>query len=262
MGDFLADDDLFRPDGDVYILFLSGNGVGFLENTTDDWYQATSPWPAVRIGLTIANGSRSLYRPNEAASPLGCVDRWQFCNPALPALPEDGDDGDQRCTPLYSFSDAVTAALPLFNGDPPQQKNGDGDDGATTTTSSGSEGRGGGDEEKEKVTGSTRFDWFIRIVNNAARGTGIPMNLGAKMLASQHRLQSGIQEPIPANQWQLDVTRWWASVCASMQQVFLDAAYGPADPGLERYKSLPATAEQRDMCSNQVRRLVVHHHHS
>lgn len=220
MGDFIANDDLFRPDGDVYILFLSGNGVGFLESTSDDWYQATAPWPAVRVGLTIANGSKPLYRPNEAASPLGCVDQWQFCNPTLPE--------GQRCTPLFSFSDAVTAAAPLFNG------------------------RDGAFDSGKNVVGSTRFDWFNQIVNGAVTGTSIPMNLGAKMLASQRRLQSGIQEPIPNNQWQLDVTHWWASVCASIQQVFLDVAYGPADPNLDQYKSPPATAEQRDMCSNQV----------
>ncbi|KAI3331612.1 hypothetical protein HD806DRAFT_518599 [Xylariaceae sp. AK1471] len=36
--------DLARSDGDLKIIFLSGNGVSFLQEMNDDWYRATKPW--------------------------------------------------------------------------------------------------------------------------------------------------------------------------------------------------------------------------
>ncbi|KAL2277331.1 hypothetical protein FJTKL_00051 [Diaporthe vaccinii] len=46
-----------------------------------------------------------VYQPEEAASPMGCVKQFQFCNPSL---------SSNKCGPLASWADAQNYAAPLF----------------------------------------------------------------------------------------------------------------------------------------------------
>ncbi|KAK8086641.1 hypothetical protein PG994_001615 [Apiospora phragmitis] len=74
--DFKPDPDLIRRDGDVSLAFLSGNGVYLFSRTDDDWYKATVNTATLS---SASNPDQALYRPEEAASPLGCVQQFQYC---------------------------------------------------------------------------------------------------------------------------------------------------------------------------------------
>ena len=87
---FTPIDELLRSDGDLVLMFLSGNGVYFYEKSNDPWYRATRD-----------NGN-GIYQTDVAASPLGCVQQFQFC------------DGGSKCGTLASLVDAAADAAPLF----------------------------------------------------------------------------------------------------------------------------------------------------
>ena len=98
---------LQRNDGDSCIIFLSGNGVLFTERSEDDWYKATRP--SVELTRTADPFTYSAFIFDEAASPLGCVQQFQFCQQALPK--------GQQCSPLASWTDAASVALNMSPSD-------------------------------------------------------------------------------------------------------------------------------------------------
>jgi hypothetical protein len=82
-GTFWPRDELYRTDGDTYILFLVGNGVLYWDSVDAPWYQAHTPGLDVRS--TVGKGGRiKTYMPDEAASLVACVEQFQFCNTAYP----------------------------------------------------------------------------------------------------------------------------------------------------------------------------------
>ncbi|KAI1179059.1 hypothetical protein F4777DRAFT_586302 [Nemania sp. FL0916] len=78
--------ELARPDGDLTLIFLSGNRVRFAQKMDDSWYRATQPY------------SGAYY-------PGGPLRDW--CNKAYPK--------EAGCGPLASQGDAIYGAAPLFN---------------------------------------------------------------------------------------------------------------------------------------------------
>ncbi|KAI1410020.1 hypothetical protein F5Y13DRAFT_202643 [Hypoxylon sp. FL1857] len=86
--------ELRRPDGDLAIIFLSGNGVVMEGNSHDDWYRYTIPYEDA-----LDNATSVYYLMSEAASPLGCLEQYQLCT----ASPE-------WCSPLASLSDVFERA--------------------------------------------------------------------------------------------------------------------------------------------------------
>jgi hypothetical protein len=71
--------ELLVTDGDVIVLFLSSNDIGFLNKTTDPWYSAQT--------LLQDNASIPCYTHDDAVRALGCTQRLQFCNPTFLATP-------------------------------------------------------------------------------------------------------------------------------------------------------------------------------
>lgn len=219
--------ELSRSDGDVQINFLSGNGIQFYEQTEDAWYQATAL--GNEIWDTSREGTRRVYWPEEAASPLGCVKQFQFCNTALEVSPHD------QCGPLASWNDAVREAAPLFNMTAAEVSEVD-----TPPTS----------------LAASRFSWFVQVLNNAGSNLStLLQTLGPQSLASKANLIQGFMGRLPTNQWQLDVTHWWSTYLASSQAAFVEAAIGPADRTgeLEKYKQGPWNDHTRRLCNSQVR---------
>lgn len=93
-----------RPDGDLYLIFLSGNGVDFLEQTNDPWYRGAGFRPDGTIfNIDEPDERHTLYKPQDAASPMGCIMRYQYCN------------AQGQCGDLASFADAITSAAPFFD---------------------------------------------------------------------------------------------------------------------------------------------------
>ncbi|KAF6819240.1 hypothetical protein CPLU01_13089 [Colletotrichum plurivorum] len=99
---FIPNAEVWKEDADVFLFFLSSDGVQFDSKTRDLWFSAT----------TVAG---NLSRPGEEpfpfwimdnpGSPLACVAQDQWCNPST-----------KECTVLMPYRDAVTKAADLFTG--------------------------------------------------------------------------------------------------------------------------------------------------
>lgn len=83
----------------MFIVFLSTNRYPFVGNSSDIWYSANTPVPDEDAKWTTV----PLYQSNEAASPLGCAEQHQYCNPSLP----DGEN----CTPLFGSVENVNFSM-------------------------------------------------------------------------------------------------------------------------------------------------------
>ncbi|KAI3328900.1 hypothetical protein HD806DRAFT_548173 [Xylariaceae sp. AK1471] len=221
-GGFLPRDELYRTDGDTYIFFLVGNGVLYWDPVDDPWYQAHTPGPNIRSTVGDA-GILATYMPDEAASPVACVEQFQFCNTAYPS--------ETGCGPLGGSVGSVLGAAPLFNTSNAELASGN------TTTEPGS-----------------RLSWFINQQTTSATVAHIVRTLGPRALASQSKLYQGLQQKLPKEQWQLDMTQIWASSLAGLQAIFLSTAQGQTDKELQPYRALPGDAETQHLCNNQKMR--------
>lgn len=177
---------------------------------------------------TASTGSSQAYTFDEAASPLGCVQQWQWCNSAYP--------GTSGCGPLASSLDAIIGALPKFNLTQDQM----------TTDNQG--------RAKLHTAAGARFNWWIMMLDSLENGIyNIIASLGTKSLASQSSLFSGVQMELGENQWQLDVTNWWNTMLAAYQSAFVETALGEADPELQSVLLVPSNKYEQQACRSQVR---------
>lgn len=219
--DFIPIPGLFNPDGDTVLVFLTSNGIEFWDATSDPWYRTT-----VRGDISYMlypDKEVVLYRSEEAASPMGCVRQFQFCNPSL---------SSNNCGPLVSWADAQAESAHLFGITEAEMQKG-----SYPTSAIGS-----------------RYAWFAEVLTDA-QGTieSVILNLGPDALASIKYLGDGIMGPLPSDQWQLDVRYWWATYLASIQAAVVNTAHGPTDAALAPYSILPFDSHVREMCNNQVR---------
>lgn len=222
--DFTPIPALFDPDGDTHLIFLSSNGIQFFDKTDDPWYRATVPGDNVYRYTQNTGEGVMVYQPEEAASPLGCISQYQFCNPSM---------SGNNCGPLASWGDVQRESAYLFGVTPEDMENG-----VFPTTSN---------------TMGSRFVWLTQVLGHGqASIPSLIMQLGQDALTSLKYITSGIMGPLPTNQWQLDVRYWWATYLASVQAAVVDTAYGPTDPALTPSKVLPFNSHARDMCNNQV----------
>jgi hypothetical protein len=219
---FIPIEGLVRDDADTHVIFLSGNGVLYLQPSEDDWYRLSStPTNLSSVGASDAETIR-VYLPLEAASPLGCADQYQFCDAAI--------DGLEGCGPLASLRDAIAGAAPLFNTSY-----------AEFTAHAASTERG------------SEFEYFTRTIY-ALQSTisGVFRQIGSKGLDSHRQLVNGLQAFLEPNQWQLDVMHIWDISRAAYQAAFVDTAYGPTDPNVLTVHTNYAGPYMSKMCNNQV----------
>ncbi|KAI1322756.1 hypothetical protein F5Y16DRAFT_29265 [Xylariaceae sp. FL0255] len=218
-GLFIPVSSLLRQDGDVSVSFLSGNGVRFYGHPmNDEWYRATVP--SVKVTGTLSlNQSVATYTLSEAASPLGCAQQFQWCNTAYP--------NDSGCGPLASAEDALYGAAQFFN--------------LSETDLEPSR------PSSDQAAG-TRLIWpgLMTLDSVWNEISSLVTVFGTQTLASQDLLDGGIQLPLPLNQWQMDVTKWWNLSLASLQSSFLETALGEAPN-----KSPPLNDQERKLCSSQ-----------
>ncbi|KAI8627143.1 hypothetical protein F5Y19DRAFT_477707 [Xylariaceae sp. FL1651] len=221
--------------GDTTLIFLSGYGIEFTPAMDDDWYQATIPYGNFLIAYGNSNMSANVttFRPVEAASPLACVEQWQWCNSALPKGTNRSD-----CGPLDGQVSAAYGAAYLFN-----LSSADLDpDRPTSNTAAG-----------------TRLIWpLLALVWNPTNIENIIAHLGAKSLASQARVNDGLQYSLPQDQWHYDVTHWFNTVLAAVQASFVDVATGPASYGFPDLYGPPLNAEEEKLCRSQKIRSSSH----
>ncbi|KAI0436898.1 hypothetical protein F4803DRAFT_566489 [Xylaria telfairii] len=219
--------ELARPDGDTTVIFLSGNGVVFMNRMDDDWYRATRR--SIDIYMSGGAGYIPSYIPSIAASPMGCVEQWQWCNSTNPT-------NSTQCGPLASLFDAFSGAATVFNISEGEYNN----------------------EPRPSSSDASKADFLWVGIGTANSPTILPRvigHLGAKSLASQSHLM-GIQYPLPNNQWQLDVTRWWHTILAAVQASC--TAQGSNDPNIRQLLSPPLNSQERKLCNSQKIRSSQH----
>lgn len=216
------------------IIFLSGDGVQFIADMDDEWYRATSV--ASRIGNTLGETSgdvRHTYRSEEAASPMGCVEQWQWCNPAYP--------GDSGCGPLASYLDSCYGAAPFFNLTEDELSE------AFSTLPS------VGNISNPYSSSASRLVWPCLVQYFLPSSLpNIIGQVGTKSLDSQSLLFSGVQFPLPRNQWQLDATNWFHTVLASIQAAYVGIAQGTRVEDLQRFRFGPQSSMEKTFCNSQV----------
>ncbi|KAL1855676.1 hypothetical protein Daus18300_011057 [Diaporthe australafricana] len=215
-GDFVAIPQLGLPDADLLVAFLSPEGIFFMNQTDDLWYRGIVP----NGSLYFSTGQRAVYMSDEAASPMGCLQRFQYCN------------SNKKCGSLASSADSLTSALPLFHQTPADFWS--------------------GESSQEPDATASRFNMFQATLTSSTTLFTLINCLGASSLLSSQRLNQGVMGPLPDNQWQLDVTHWFAIRMASLQAAFVNTARGPADEAVLPYLMTPGDDEyQRTMCNNQ-----------
>ncbi|KAI1327697.1 hypothetical protein F5Y16DRAFT_420765 [Xylariaceae sp. FL0255] len=199
---FLPDPDLQRSDADISLFFLFGNGIVSTNPVDDPWYRFTV---LSDLQLYSFNGPISSYRMEEAASPLACAEQWQFCT-------------QDSCGPLASFSDAITAASPLFNIDPETPYN---------TTAQLADIYAS--DEK-----ASQFIWLLQILTNYPDSIDdFAATLGPESLNSVQGLLDGVQGPLPDDQWKLDITN------------------GPGTQDQAIFRTNATNPGQKSICQNQ-----------
>lgn len=221
MSSFIPIPELFSDDGDLHLIFLEGNGLFFYEKVTDPWYRATRLGPSI---FAHNNLSQNVYIPEEPASPLACVERYQFCN------------AGKECSPLSGTINALVESASLFNMTPFDVIN---------------------STVPEDPIGS-RFYWYNSVLSTMATDVYVILqNLGPKALLSQQSLLSGVMGPLPDDQWQLDVTYWWAIRLASIQAAFVNTVHDTGNAALDEFRVRPYNSYMQDMCNNQVRIKII-----
>ncbi|KAI0019667.1 hypothetical protein F4780DRAFT_745194 [Xylariomycetidae sp. FL0641] len=211
--------DVSRTDADTYLIFLESNGLIFAEASDDPWYDLSKHTSHAPDGTGLSQS----YRPSEPSSPLGCVEKHQFCS--------INTDGVRECGPLASIRDAVKGASPLFNATYDYDNTG----AKIATTES-----------------AALFNYFVdTISSNHVSVFTIIQTLGAASLDSRRYLYNGIQTKLEPRQWQLDVVHWWNMVMAGRQQGFLDAAYGSSDPAYPQRNEVYESAVYQKLCKSE-----------
>lgn len=213
--------ELYQADADLTLMFLVGNGVVFLERNDDPWYRGGAPGPNWTVTSDSTETHPGFY-PEEAASPLGCLQQFQFCNA-----------DEDHCGPLSGFLDAQVQSAPFFNISKEDFVN----SGYATDNPT-----------------AERYDWVISILGYLSSNVdGTVARLSAFSLASQQYMAGGFMGAIPTNQWQVDVEHWFATWLAAVQASVVDVAVGPSDEALRPY-TLAATSPyvQETLCNNQV----------
>ncbi|ROW07011.1 hypothetical protein VPNG_06668 [Cytospora leucostoma] len=213
---FTPNENIYRPDADIYLIFLSGNGVKFRKPNEDPWYRGFVP-DGIRYLGNDPQRHAVVYRPDEAASPMGCIQQYQYCN------------ADRQCGELASFTDSIAKSAPLFN--------------FTLEAVWGNANYSG--------PVASHFSWFQDIIYTAY-GLGTLLDtLGILSLMSRQSLVQGGWEHLPNNQWQIDITHWWATLLASSQAAFVNVAHGPTEPSVLAYTKYPQNSYMKEMCDNQ-----------
>ncbi|KAK8112477.1 hypothetical protein PG984_013003 [Apiospora sp. TS-2023a] len=228
-GSFIPRKELVRADGDTELIFLSGNGVMFDRKMADPWYQATVP------SLTYAKDAVKVriqsYIFGQAASPMGCVRQWQWCNPSLPK--------DRACGPLGSYNDAYRAAAPLF--------------GLTRE-----EAQASWDLPRDSSSPTARSPlgnalvWGFSITQSNPVWIYDFLQLArSRFLASEDRQYGNIVSGIPDDQWKQDVVKWWETIQASRQLSHVNTVRGPSEPEFEPMRWEPTNDNEKASCASQ-----------
>ncbi|KAI0025906.1 hypothetical protein F4780DRAFT_789387 [Xylariomycetidae sp. FL0641] len=213
---------LRKPDAEVSILFLSANGVLFMNETRDPWYRATTHIGSITdgsVGEDKKPGIVPVYVQDQPGAPLACSIQQEFClDPAPP-----GEGRRRHC--LTSPDLNLALGTPTGGGDAFADADADAD-------------------------ARARVDWLATVA-----GPTTPRNawldLGVRALAARRSLSRGVQGPLARAQWQTDVRYWFDVSLAALQQAAVGMAAGPPAGTAEAAVRRPEAEAARKICRSQ-----------
>lgn len=209
-------------DGDTVIIFLTGNGVLYEMPTEDDWYRAN------RVFSTITGPglpTKQIWIPEEAASPMGCVQQYQICTA-----------NEESCGSPAGFFDAAAQVF--------EEKGFNKSEAIAATHNA-----------LGKVDDPTvsRLQWLVALCQPRVDIGTVFVASGTQALASSTSfITHGLEGFLPADQWRTDMIHAWATAFAFLQAQFVEIAHGTTNPDLVKYRIEPADTSQVNLCTNQV----------
>jgi hypothetical protein len=174
------------------MFFFAANSVGNIYTNSDPIFGANLPFNST---LEIANTEVVTYGADIAVTAMACTDQYQICNPNLTGL--DGEP--MRCTPLGPvftlFGQAEEIGLNLYQY-------------ATVETI------------------AIAMGWSSMFQSVTGRG--------ASALKAQSTVYGGAyfnvqMAQLPNNQWQVELSNWFAVGLATLQHYLVEKASGPTD---------------------------------
>jgi hypothetical protein len=214
---FTPIDSLYRKDADITLLFLSSDQVISPVEINDPWYSAHSTVPGVRLNFT---GFGNLTTGGFFADePVSVLG----CANQYQICYPDKKGKPSNCSRLGGKQELYWLLTSLA--------------------------------QSERQLNRTKWSIMSALTGNELGG--LVQTLGAASLSSKYSFVSGVQGPLPDNQWQLDVEHWHAATLVAMQGSAVDAASGPSDPKMKSFWAAPANNEERAVCNNQVSDLTL-----
>jgi hypothetical protein len=231
------DSVLNQTDSDITLMMLSQNDISYVERSDDPWI---TPQTEVETNTTIpgTNINVTLWLKSYEISLLGCLDQYQVCNPSMPS--------DSGCTTLGGLLSAANQAYTtkvkqlVFNSE------------QTVTTSrflnwpvdrslySNVDGRGGAalNGELRQRPSHTRLNLTLKAC----------LSTIASMMTYQN-----IQTHLPPNQWQIEVSTWFATSLAKEQTAVIEWATTPKNlPSTGWHHTAPTLSLLRSQCYSQL----------
>lgn len=95
------------------------------------------------------------------------------------------------------------------------------------------------------------FSWFYNHVSFYTIGAAAG-GLGPGCLRARDGLSRGLQNPLPDNQWQLEVQHWFAVALANLQRSAIYSVVGPDDENILPWINTNITQSDRGRCNEQV----------
>ncbi|KAE9377655.1 hypothetical protein N431DRAFT_302583, partial [Stipitochalara longipes BDJ] len=209
-----------RTDADITMFFFAAN---FVLNTYPNSDPIFSANRALNTNKTLDGKEIVIYTADLAVTTIGCIDQYQICNPNLSGLAGE----PVLCTPLgpaYSlFAEAERIDLNLYQL-------------ATLET----------------IDLAFRYSSMFNSVNGRGSSALQAQNTVLTLIQSYQQ-----QAQLPNNQWQIELSSWFAVSLATVQQYLVEKASGPIDV-LEAGGSItkPSNKYEEAICKRQMIRNV------
>jgi hypothetical protein len=227
----IPDLSLNRTDADIFLVFLSPQGIVLRRPVPDPWYNITRAVNLTSGNVRVSDGAiynnltSEYYMPAETSNPLGCRLQDQVCNSGTGECGRPGPAWD-----AFNFT--------IF---PDRSVN----------------GQNGANETR-------RVDWLSKSVFAWGDiGYMIYVLNGRSLLSRKGAFE--LTDPFPEHQWTLDAEHWLSLSLSLFQQGLVTTASGPRRrTGAEwpKYLRRPTFPEETALCSSQVSapRFVLHRH--
>ncbi|GFF34148.1 hypothetical protein IFM46972_04136 [Aspergillus udagawae] len=207
-----------QTDADITMMMLNQNGVMYLQRSDDPWITAE-----VENNLSLENTTfnKTLWSKSYEANLLVCVDQYQVCNPSR--------SGDSGCSKLGGQMSAFLSAFEL--------------DGDMSTLGF-------------NMAQLTTVSRFLSANTDRSMYSSVNGRGGAALNASMMAYMN-LNSYLPPNQWQIEVSTWFATSLAKEQAWVFEWATAPKNlpPNTLGYGwnvSAPINAAARSACRNQL----------